>query len=620
MYFGNCKTKKRFIGSLGVKKDNAYLPIEDYGIIGNMKTIALVSLAGTIDFMCFPYFDSPSIFAGLLDKNEGGSFSVSPQFESFKTKQLYIPGTAVLLTRFFSDDGISEITDFMPVKGFAENSICAIVRKIKTVRGKVNYKVECSPRFNYGKTEHTIEKFGKQELRFTAINDGDAMVRLIADFPLKFGGKDGYADFTLNEGEERWIVLESIKKGETDNLKDIGFYKDNTYQETVSFWRNWVGQSTYKGRWPDLVSRSAITLKLLTSAAHGSMVAAPTFSLPEAIGKDRNWDYRFTWIRDAAFTMYAFLRLGFTEEATMFLRWIHERSGDKQLHLMYAIDGSPVREEETLKNLEGYMKSGPVRIGNAAKDQLQVDIYGELIDTIYLYNKNYAKINYEFWLTVQKHIDCVIDNWKKPDHGIWEFRSGEKHFLHTRLMCWVAMDRAIKIAEDRSFPYPENEWKAIRDEIYIDIYNGFWNKKLGAWVQYKGGDAVDASVLLMPLVHFITADEPRWISTLQVIEEQLSTDVLIYRYNNKGDLDGLSGEEGTFNMCSFWFIEALAKNKETDKALEYFEKMTGYANHLGLFSEQIGKRGEHLGNFPQAFTHLALISAALELDKQLDRS
>jgi GH15 family glucan-1,4-alpha-glucosidase len=602
-----------------VKNNNPYLPIEDYGIIGNMKTIALVSLVGTIDFMCFPNFDSPSIFAALLDKENGGSFAVIPQLDAFKTKQLYIPGTAVLLTRFFSDDGISEITDYMPVKGFAENSICAIVRKIKTVRGKVKYKISCSPRFDYGKADHTIDQVDQHELQFNAINDGDAVVRLIADFPLKFSGTEGIASFTLDEGEEKWVILESVKKDDKAHLRDVGFYKDRTYQETVSFWRKWVGQSTYKGRWQDLVSRSAITLKLLTSATEGSMVAAPTFSLPEDLGSDRNWDYRFTWIRDAAFTMYAFLRLGFEEEAARFLKWIHERSGDDRLGLMYAIDGSAVMEEEILDNLKGYMDSGPVRIGNAAKDQLQVDIYGELIDTIYLYNKSGSKINYDFWLTVQKHIECVIENWKKPDHGIWEFRSGEKHFLHTRLMCWVAMDRAIKIAKDRSFPYPEQQWKEIRDEIYTDIYEGFWNEKIGAWVQYKGGDAVDASVLLMPLMHFITADEPRWLSTLRVIEETLSTDVLIYRYNNKGDLDGLSGEEGTFNMCSFWFIEVLAKNKEIDKALEYFEKMTGYANHLGLFSEQIGKRGEHLGNFPQAFTHLALISAALELDKQLDR-
>jgi GH15 family glucan-1,4-alpha-glucosidase len=599
--------------------NNKYLPIENYGIIGNMKTVALVSLEGAIDFMCFPNFDSPTIFSSLLDKKEGGSFSVVPQIAECKTKQLYIPGTAVLLTRFFSDEGIAELTDYMPVRGLDENSMCAIVRKIKTVRGSITYKVNCAPRFDYGKADHKIKHSGEKELTFTAIDDGDAMVRLLADFPLKFKDQDGYAEFTLKQGEEAWIVLESVKKNDTGVLKDIEFYKYSTYQDTVDYWRKWISTSTYKGRWGDLVSRSAITLKLLTSATHGSMVAAPTFSLPESIGADRNWDYRFTWIRDAAFTMYAFLRLGFKDEASHFLKWIHERSGDDVLKLMYAIDGSPVMTEEILDTMEGYLGSGPVRIGNAAKDQHQLDIYGELIDTIYIYNKNHTKINYEFWLTVQKHIECVIRDWKKPDHGIWEFRSGKKHFLHTRLMCWVAMDRAIKIARDRSFPYPEKEWKEVRDEIYMDIYEGFWNEKLGAWVQHKGADAVDASVLLMPLVHFITPDEPRWLSTLKVIEEKLSTDVLVYRYDNKGDLDGLSGEEGTFNMCSFWFIEALAKNKEVDKALEYFEKMVGYANHLGLFSEQIGKSGEHLGNFPQAFTHLALISAALELDKQLDR-
>lgn len=593
-----------------------YLPIEDYGIIGNMKTTALVSLEGAIDYMCFPNFDSPTIFAKLLDHEHGGSFSVTPQLSFSRTKQLYIPGTAILLTRFFSDEGIAELTDYMPVKGLTGSSFCAIVRKLKTIRGKISYKIKCSPRFDYAQVHHEIEKKGPNELIFRAINDGDAMIRLIADFPLQINEKDGYAEVTLNHGDEAIIVLESVKKDDSNYIHDLGFYQHKTYLDTMRYWKRWISKSTYSGRWTDLVLRSAITLKLLTSAEHGSMVAAATFSIPESMEGDRNWDYRFTWIRDAAFTMYAFLRLGFTEEATSFLNWIQERSEDPVLHLMYAIDGEKVMEEKELNNLEGYMGRGKVRIGNAARDQFQMDIYGELIDTIYIYNKNHAKITYQLWLTIQKHIDCVIENWKDADHGIWEMRNGEKHFLHSRLMCWVAMDRAIKIATDRSFPYPATEWKAVRDTIYTDIYEGFWNEEVGAWVQYKGAKEVDASALLMPLTHFIAADEPRWLSTMRVIEETLSTDVLVYRYLNE---DGLNGLEGTFNMCSFWYIEALAKNKEADKALEYFEKMTGYANHLGLFSEQIGKRGEHLGNFPQAFTHLALISAALELDKQLDR-
>jgi GH15 family glucan-1,4-alpha-glucosidase len=597
-------------------KTRGYLPIEDYGIIGNMKTVAIVSLEGAIDFMCFPDFDSPTIFSRLLDQEKGGTFSVTPQLSFSRTKQLYIPGTAILLTRFFSDDGISELTDYMPITGPNDASYCAIVRKIKTIRGKVTYKIKCAPRFDYARADHKIEQKNANELNFSAVNDGNAMVRLLADFPLQYNEKDGYAEVTLSHGEEAMLVLESVKRDETDLLHDLEFYKNTSYQETVRYWKRWISKSTYSGRYTDLVLRSAITLKLLTSKEFGSMVAAPTFSIPESMEGDRNWDYRFTWIRDAAFTMYAFLRLGFTEEAAGFLKWIQQRSADPVLHLMYAINGDKAAVETELEHFEGYMQRGAVRIGNAARDQFQMDIYGELIDTIYIYNKNHTKINYELWLTIQKHIDCVIEYWKMPDHGIWEFRNGEKEFLHSRLMCWVAMDRAIKIATDRSFPYPAPEWKAVRDEIYKDIYDNFWNEEVGAWVQYKGAKVVDASALLMPLTHFITADEPRWLSTMRVIEEQLSTDVLVYRYHNE---DGLEGKEGTFNMCSFWFIEALAKNKETDKALEYFEKMTGYANHLGLFSEQIGKRGEHLGNFPQAFTHLALISAALELDKQLDR-
>jgi GH15 family glucan-1,4-alpha-glucosidase len=602
-----------------MRKASGYLPIEDYGIIGNMKTVAVVSLEGSIDFMCFPDFDSPTIFASLLDKEKGGSFSITPLLDDCKTKQLYMPGTAILLTRFFSDDGIAELTDYMPILDSTENSICSIVRKVKTIRGTITYKINCAPRFDYGIAKHEIKKKGQYELTFTAINDGDAMVRLIADFPIKFKEQDGYAEVTINQGEEGVIILESIKKGDTQNLREISFYKDSTYHETINFWKGWTSKSTYKGRWNDLVSRSAITLKLLTSAQHGSMVAAATFGVPETLEGDRNWDYRFTWIRDAAFTMYAFLRLGYTEEASRFVKWIHERSAENVLRLVYAVDGSPVPKEQELKHLEGYMGRGVVKIGNAAESQIQLDIYGELLDTIYIYNKSHQKINFELWQTIQIHIDCVLDNWDKPDHGIWEFRNGTKHFLHSRLMCWVAVDRAIKIAVDRSFPYPELKWKKIRDQIYTDIYENFWNADLSAWVQYKGGKNIDASALLMPLVHFITPDEPRWLSTMKAIENNLSTDVLIYRYDNDKEEDGLEGKEGTFNMCSFWFIEALAKNKETDKALEYFEKMTGYANHLGLFSEQIGKRGEHLGNFPQAFTHLALISAALELDKQLDR-
>ncbi len=593
-----------------------FQPIENYGIIGNLKTCALVSLNGSIDFMCAPKFDSPSIFATMLDRQKGGFCAIEPELEDLTTKQLYFPETAILLTRFFSDSGIGELTDFMPV---SENHISlpsAIVRKIKTIRGSINYKFSCVPRFGYSESDYEVSE-ENDVLTFHCAKE-DIKIKVSADVPLIVRKQNGYAEFTLKEAETATIVLEFLKPEEEG--QPLSYYINEAYQTTKDFWIKWTNKTNYSGRHGELIRRSAITLKLLTSVEFGSVVAAPTFGLPEAIGGDRNWDYRFTWIRDAAFTMYAFLTLGYYDEATAFIDWIFGLCQKIDLQLIYQIDGNPNIEETELKQFEGYRKSKPVRIGNGAAHQIQIDIYGELIDTIYIYNKSYKPITYEFWTLIEKQIAQVIKNWKKPDHGIWEIRSAKKEFLHTRLMCWVAMDRAIKIAQDRSFPYPEAEWHQVRSEIYNDIYHNFWNEKLGAWVQYKGAEHVDASVLLMPLTHFISPLEPRWLSTMKVIDDELLLDVLVYRYKNGfKNIDGLEGEEGTFNMCSFWFIEALAKSGELDKAVEYFEKMIGYSNHLLLFSEELGKKGELLGNFPQAFTHLALISAAVELNKQISR-
>lgn len=593
-----------------------FQPIENYGIIGNLKTVALVSLNGSIDFMCAPKFDSPSVFATMLDSQRGGFCAIEPDLENLTTKQLYFPGTAILLTRFFSDDGIAELTDFMPIATGNKSSTSAIVRHIKTVRGSIKFKFSCIPRFGYSESDYEVIKDNDQ-LIFSCEKE-KLNIKIAANVPLVVRKKNGYAEFILEEAETATIVLEFLKPEEQG--EELSFYENDAYHETKEFWVKWINKTSYNGRYSELIRRSVITLKLLTSAEFGSVVAAPTFGLPEALGGDRNWDYRFTWIRDAAFTMYAFLSLGFYDEATAFIDWIFGLCQKIDLQLIYQIDGNPDIDEKELKHFEGYQQSKPVRIGNAAANQVQIDIYGELIDTIYIYNKSYKPITYQFWTLIEKQIGQVIKNWKKPDHGIWEIRSEEKEFLHTRLMCWVAMDRAIKIAEHRSFPYPEKEWHEIRSEIYNDIYNNFWNEKLNAWVQYKGAKHVDASVMLMPLTHFISPMEPRWLSTMKVIEKELLLDVLVYRYRNGfKKIDGLEGEEGTFNMCSFWYIESLAKSGELDKAVEYFEKMISYSNHLLLFSEELGKKGEHLGNFPQAFTHLALISAAVELNKQISR-
>lgn len=596
-------------------KKRPFQPIENYGVIGNLKTVALVSLQGSIDFLCAPKFDSPTVFASMLDSEKGGYFSVEPQLENFTSKQLYLPGTAVLLTRFFAEQGIAELSDYMPLS-METDFPSAIVRQIKSIRGDITFKVFCVPSFGYTESKHSVEH-EKDELLFFSKTE-KLTLKLKADVPLHIEKGTGYASFTLKESETAHIILEIIEDGQS--TADLNHYTTHGYRKTVDYWRDWINQTTYKGRYDEIIRRSAITLKLLTSAEFGSVVAAPTFGLPETIGGNRNWDYRFTWIRDAAFTMYAFLTLGFFDEATAFMDWIFNLCQKIDLQLVYRIDGNAKIKETEADQFEGYHSSKPVRIGNEAASQLQIDIYGELIDTVYIYNKSHKPITYEFWTLIEKQVQCVIKQWKKPDHGIWEIRNEKKEFLHTRLMCWVAMDRAIKIAENRSFPYPESEWHNIRSEIYEDIYHNFWNEKLGAWVQYKGASHVDASALLMPLTHFISPLEPRWLSTMKVIDEELLLDVLVYRYKNgMTKIDGLEGEEGTFNMCSFWFIEALAKSGELERAVENFEKMIGYSNHLLLFSEELGRKGEHLGNFPQAFTHLALISAAVELNKQLSR-
>jgi len=372
-----------------------------------------------------------------------------------------------------------------------------------------------------------------------------------------------------------------------------------------------------------MVIRSALVLKLLISHEHGSIIAAPTFSLPEQIGGNKNWDYRFAWIRDAAFTIYALMLLGYKEEAEAFKGWIEKLCGNldkrKNLNPLYNFDGSQQFDEVELTHLEGYRESSPVRIGNAANSQLQIDIYGEFIDSIYLYDKYVSAISHDSWLSISNQVNWVQKNWKRKDSGIWETRGKLKEFLNSRFMSWVALDRAIKMGISNSYPFP-NSWIKTRDQIYKSVYKDFWNEKLQAFVQTKNSNEVDASTLLMPLIRFIGHKDPKWLSTLKCIEDKLAIDCLVYRYKpESAKFFGLQEGEGNFSACSFWFIECLSRSGQLQKAQFYFDKMLSYANHLGLYSEQLGPQGEHLGNFPQAFTHLALISAAYDLNKRLNR-
>lgn len=597
-----------------------YQPIENYGIIGDLNTVALVGLNGSIDFMCFPDFDSPSIFSSLLDKNKGGYFQIVPVFGEMRNKQLYLPETNVLLTRFLSSEGVGELTDFMPAEELYIGHV--LVRRLTNVKGTATYRMACCPRFNYARDSHQTEIIDDKTVLFHSNGETNLSIRLRSTVKIDLKENDAFAEFSLGLGETADFMLELYSKDQPDVALSLHEIITRELEETMEYWKSWIGLSKYKGRWQEIINRSALVLKLLTSHHFGSIVAAPTFSLPEHIGGGRNWDYRYTWIRDASFTLYAFINLGYTKEAGKFIKWVERLCQDigdaGNLKLMYTIDGKKELDEKVLENMEGYKKSTPVRIGNNAYNQLQLDIYGELMDAVYLYNKYGEPISYDFWKNMSHQIDWLCTNWDQPDEGIWEVRGGRKKFLYSRLMCWVAIDRAIKLGESRSFPL-NKKWKAQRDLIFNSIYDRFWNEERQTFVQYEGADSVDAGLLLMPLVRFISPTDPKWLSTLKVIEEDLVSDSLVYRYRHqKAADDGLVHGEGTFSMCSFWYIECLAKAGNIQKARLYFEKMIGYANHLGLYSEQLGFQGEHLGNFPQAFTHLGLISAAISLDRQLD--
>jgi GH15 family glucan-1,4-alpha-glucosidase len=605
-----------------------YQPIEDYGVIGNMHTVALVGVNGSIDWFCFPNFDSPSVFGAILDDQKGGNFKIAPTNSNLTLRQMYWPETNVLITRFLSPDGVGEVTDFMPV-GIHQpgHEHSGLLRRASVVRGTMPFRMECFPAFNYARDDHQIIL---NESGAALLSPGISL-QLSTTVPLQKTGKGLTAEFTLQEGQTVTFALGEINHKRSDYHPFTERESVELFEDTVAFWRRWLSKSTYQGRWREMVERSALILKLLTYEPTGAIVASPTCSLPEEIGGVRNWDYRYTWIRDAAFTLYALIRIGFTEEAAHFMSWIEARSSelnpDGSLQIMYGIHGQHKLTEEILEHLEGYRGSRPVRIGNRAYNQLQLDIYGELMDSVYLYNKYGAPISYDFWTYLRRLTNWVTDNWRQPDEGIWETRGGQRHYVYSKVMCWVAVDRALRLADRRSFPADRTRWELVRDEIYEDIIRHGWNPDRQAFVQAYGSDYLDAANLIMPLVFFMSPSDPRMLKTLDAINNSpekggLVSNSLVYRYNVKTSPDGLTGLEGTFNICTFWLVEALTRagrfdRRRLDQARLMFEKMLSYANHLGLYAEQTGHNGEGLGNFPQAFTHLALISAAFNLNRAL---
>jgi GH15 family glucan-1,4-alpha-glucosidase len=592
-----------------------YLPIEEHGIVGDLRTVALIGTDGTVDWYCPARFDAPSLFGALLDKDKAGYFSLKARTSYAKPKQLYLPDTNILLTRFQGKDAVGEVIDFMvPDTKPTGKSRDLLVRQARAVRGRATFELACHPAFDYGRLGHDVQIVEGTGVVFTSPM-GRAVLR--TNINLKAEDSGVAATFTLEEGETADFHLEwngevrPLVAGETDDL----------FGRTQAFWQNWLAQSRYRGRWREMVQRSALTLKLLVYHPTGALVAAPTTSLPEEPGGTRNWDYRYAWLRDASFTVYSLMRLGFMEEAASFMDWLQKRceeaQADRDVMIMYTVDGSDQLPEVTLDHLAGYNGAKPVRIGNGAVGQRQLDVYGELMDSVYLYNRE-VPISYDLWTGLSKRLDWLSKHWTEPDEGVWEIRGPRQRFTYSALMTWVAYDRAARLARDRGLPAPVERWRKLAAHAHRFVQEQCWDPELKTYVMYPGSQLLDASLLVMPLVRFAGPTDPRFLATLDRIGAELVSDSLVNRYALTG-VDGIADGEGTFSLCSFWYVEALTKAGRVREARMVFEKMLTYANHLGLYAEQVGHSGEALGNFPQAFTHLALISAAVNLDQALDR-
>ena len=601
-------------------RGTAYLPIEDHGIIGDLHTVALVGNNGCIDWCCIPSFDAPSVFGALLDAEKGGIFSIAPHDSpEVRNLQYYLPETNILITRFLTLDGVGEVTDFMPIEHAKEHTKRhRIIRAARVVRGQLAFELICRPAFNYARDPHTVQL----SERGAIFQSQELSLGLFSSIPLEEDGRGGVVGtFTLQQDQWAYFLLESTgdQESEPPHLSSEEYQK--IVLDTKHYWRTWLSQCSYQGRWREMVQRSALVLKLLTYAPTGAIVAAPTTSLPESMGGERNWDYRYTWLRDSALTIHSLLTLGFHEEAEAFAGWLRARAAELgeegSLQTMYTIHGGHDMTEITLDHLEGYRHSRPVRIGNGAYQQLQLDITGEFLDGVYEYMRKRG-VYYGGWQYILRVLNWLEKNWQTMDEGIWEVRGGRRAFVHSRVMCWVAFDRAIRIAQEQGLPAPLDEWIVTRDTMYREIMEKGWSEEKQSFVQYYGGDAVDASALLISLTRFTAETDPRIVRTIERIQRELMHEPHVYRYRvDTAADDGLAGVEGTFSICSFWLVEALARAGRLEEARQNLEQMLTYANHLGLYSEEVGPLGEALGNFPQAFTHLALISACYALDQAL---
>jgi GH15 family glucan-1,4-alpha-glucosidase len=582
-----------------------YLPITDHGLIGDLHTAALVGVDGRMAWLPWPRFDSPSVFAALLDYERGGDWLLAPA-DATSSQQHYDGLTAILVTEFETPTGRAELLDWMtPWDGEApDHDVCRVLR---CTEGEIEVVGRLAPRPDYARQSVALQPRGNG-VQFDAHG---IETHLLSNQPWKIDGDVATLHTTLRAGDAVQCVLYS---GQEVLLEDIWASLDRARR----FWIDWISACAFPGqRWSDIVDRSAITLKLLTYAPSGAIIAAPTTSLPESIGGVRNWDYRYTWLRDASFTLYAMYRLGFDSEARAFFGWLGERcfSCDPPLQIMYGIDGEEELTEKELEHLEGYRGSRPVRIGNGAYDQRHLDVYGGVVDAAYLYEQRGELFTPEQWTTLQAEIDYVCEHWAEPDQGIWEMRGPAQQHVFSKVMCWLTLDRGIKLAELEGWQYDQERWMATRDAIRESILTHGWNPERRAFTISYESDELDASLLVMPLIKFLPATDERVLATIERIQEELCDGALVYRYRFD---DGLPEGEGAFLLCSFWMVDALTLAGRIDEAVERFEQLIAYASCHGLLSEEVDPAtGTALGNYPQAFSHIGLINSALTLTEAL---
>ena len=598
-----------------------YKQIDDYGLIGDMHGSALVSSDGSIDWCCMPRFDSPALFSRTLDSNKGGFYKLSPAKFSSSIRR-YLPNTNVLETSFTTSTGTGVLIDFMPVhrhvimsrESLEVTDSQRVVRILHCTKGRLDFEMDCYPKFDYG----TIVPHASLSSPTTGMaHGGSEEVSVYCSSQLTVVNDGFRSRGVIFEGEKIYSTVSNQVSFSRRSEPLTPAELDEELADTTAFWEDWAAQCTFQGEHREAVLRSALTLKALTYAPSGALVAAPTTSLPEVIGGERNWDYRYTWIRDATFAIYALSIIGYTGEARAFKNWLEWSTSGRarDLQVMYGLGGERRLTETKIPELEGYMNSKPVRIGNGAYDQFQLDIYGEIMDSAHIFRKFGGAVDADYWEYLRRVVNFVIDHWREPDEGIWETRGGRQHFVFSKVMCWVAMDRAIKAATDLKLPGDIEAWEKVRDEICNDVMSKGYSQERQAFVQSYGSDNLDAANLMLPLVGFIPATDPMMRSTIKAIQKELTNKQgFVYRYR-KFD-DGLNGSEGSFIICTFWLADNLIHLGQIDEARVLLDSLLNCANDLGLLSEEYDSAtGNMLGNFPQAFSHLALINTAVQLQQ-----